>query len=377
MFSFFLFSCAKKITTCDSITIRYNGYIYSDVKVENKIYGNFVFDTGAPGMVLDSQFCKKNGLDYKTTDFKIGGVGNSKRTVQLITDTINYELNNKEYRFSTPTVMLDLKNMFNKNIDGILGISTFGQKPYMIDYVSQKIIFTDSIKGYESISAGVDNGTIYLDLSITLKNRKKMQGKFLLDTGSNQTILSNHLFMTDGIYNSKHKNKFLSKGGIGGDSNGYFLPVSAVNLGKFKLENLILSVSSDTLGALANPDYMGIIGNDLLDDFNIIFNYQKGKIWIKPNKNFNKNKRKLFRGISFQDMGEKWIIAGIVEDTEAFRKGIRMNDQVLEVNNIPVEKIDIDKFTEKLKVNEELHLKIKRENEVKKIKFKLNVFIRS
>lgn len=375
--SLFLVSCSKKITINNSIPIRYNGHINLDVKVEDKIYGNFVFDTGVPGLVLDSLFCKKNRLDYKTNEIEIGGIGNSTKAAQLITDTIHYELNNKEYHFSTPTVMLNLKDMVDKNINGILGINTFGQKPYMIDYVSKKIIFTDSIKGYENIYAEADNAKIYLNLSITLKNGKKIQGRFLLDTGSNETILNSHVFVTDGIYNSTDKKKFFAKGGIGGDSNGYFLPVSAIEIGKFKLKNLIVSVSTDSLGMLANSDYMGIIGNDLLDDFNIIFNYQKGKIWVKPNKNFNKNKRKLFRCISFQDMGEKWTVAGIVEDSEAFRQGVRMNDQVIEVNNIPVEKMDLDKFTDKLKANEELHLKIKRENEEKEIKFKLNVFMKS
>lgn len=33
--------------------------------------------------------------------------------------------------------------MIGENIDGILGAKTFAQKTYMLDYVSQNIIFTD------------------------------------------------------------------------------------------------------------------------------------------------------------------------------------------------------------------------------------------
>ncbi len=54
-----------------------------------------------------------------------------------------------------------------------------------------------------------------------------------------------------------------------------------------------------------------------------------------------------------------------------------MNDQILQVNNIPVENIDRDTFVDTLKENDDLHLKIKQGNEEKEIKFKLNAFIKS
>ena len=359
--------------------MQYNGHIYLDVNVgeKDRIHGKFIFDTGWNGITIDSLFCKNNRLDYKTTNVEWSGIGNSTRTFKLIADTIYFEFGNKEFGFSSTTTMTDLKSMLNKKVDGIAGIQIFAQKPYMIDYVSQKIIFTDSVKGYEAVNSQFGDRDVYLTLSVTLKNRKKIQGKFILDTGSTRTILNSHVFMTDGIYNATNKKKVFTKGGVGGDSHGYLLPVTAVDIGNFKQKNLIMTVSTDTLGALADPNYMGIIGNDLLDDFNIILDHQKEKIWVKPNKNFNKNERKLFRGISFNDTGKKWIVAGIVEDTEAFQKGIRMNDQILMVNNVPIEKIDLDKFVENLKANDDLLLKIKRGNEEKEIKFKLNIFIKS
>ncbi len=179
----FLVSCSRKITTYDSIPIRYDSHLYLDVKLGDEICGNFIFDTGWNGITLDSLFCKKNRLDYKTTDIEGSGIGNLTRTFKLITDTIHFEFSNKEYRFSSATTMIDLKSMINKKIDGIAGIQTFAQKPYMIDYVSQKIVFTDSVKGYEAVNAQFEDGNIYLGLSITLKNEKKFKGGFYLIRG--------------------------------------------------------------------------------------------------------------------------------------------------------------------------------------------------
>lgn len=361
----------------NSIPMKYDGHINLDVNVEKKIRGNFVFDTGWNGITLDSLFCEKNCLSFNTSEIELGGIGNSRSTFQLITDTIHFQFSNKENAFTTKCTMINLKNIIGPKIDGISGIQTFANKIYKIDYESQNIVFVDSINGYNLVNAKFEGGFIYIDLSIILKNKNAIKGWFLIDTGSDQTILNSHLLITDGIHNAIGKKKFFAKGGIGGDSNGYFLPVEEINIGKYNIKNVITTVSSDTLGMLANTDFMGIIGNDILDDFHIIFDHQKEKIWVKPNKNFNKNKKKLFRGVSFYDNGEKWVVAGIVEDSEAYKLGVRMNDQILKINNILVGQIDLNKFVDKLKANDVLNLRIKRDGEEKEIIFKLNVFLKT
>lgn len=372
------YSCSKKVTEMNTIPLRYDGYLYLDIKVEDKTHGNFVFDTGAPVIILDSLFCKKNGLDFETKDILVGGIGSETRTAQMITDTIHYEFNNKENHYnSSLAILLNLKSMIGEKIDGIAGIQTFAERRYMIDYVTQRITFIDSVKGFEEINAKFEENKICIPLIIKLKNNKTINGNFLLDTGSDQTTLNSHVFMADGIYNDPNKKKFFAKGGIGGDSNGYFLQSEKINLGKLKIKDVLITISNDTLGMLANHDYMGILGNDILDDFHIILDHQKERIWVKPNKNFNKNEKKLFKGVSFKDDGEKWFVSGIVEDTDAYRLGVRVNDQILEINNIPVEQIDLDKFVKKLKAKDILKLKLKRDDEEKEIKFELNVFLKA
>lgn len=380
LFTIIAMSCSKKNIPNNFIPISYDGdgYLYLNVLLDEKYKGNFIFDTGFNQTVLDSLFCSKINYKSITTDIKIGGIGNSTKVLKLYTDSIHFKFINTGYHFKNRfSIILDLKKMVGKNIDGILGLDTFSNVPYSIDYVTKKISFINSVKGYEPLKAKFKDNQIFIELAITINNGNKLNGMFLVDTGSNQTIFNNHVFINDGIYNNFKKKKFYAKGGIGGDSNGYFLPVEEINIGRYNIKNIIATVSSDTLGMLANKDYMGIIGNDVLDDFHIIFDHQKEKIWIKSNKNFNKNTRKLFRGISFLDNGEKWVVAGIVEDAEAFKNGVRMNDQILEINNIPVEQIDLDKFMDKLNANDVLKLKLKRDDEEWEVKFKLNVFLKS
>ena len=92
----FLVSCAKK-----SLQIEYNGHIYIKTKIEDSICGNFIYDTGAKELILDTAFCKKNKLIFKTTqDTKIGGVGNSIQNAKIVLDTLTYKIDKKtNYKF--------------------------------------------------------------------------------------------------------------------------------------------------------------------------------------------------------------------------------------------------------------------------------------
>lgn len=358
----------------DFISIKYNGHIKFDVKVNNKANGNFILDTGASGIWIDSLFLEKSGVCFIGENIEVDGGGKSTAFAMVIRDSVDYELSNGETFCSDLAFAINLKDRFSKSLDGAFGFELFKKQPYMIDYLSEKIVFTNSVKDYEPINVKFEDNRFLLPLKIKLKNGNQIEGKFLIDTGSNRTIICSHAFMTDGIYNSTNLKKFYSMGGINGFSEGYYLSVSSVDIGKFKIEKINMSISTDSLGAFAATDYMGIIGNDLLDDFNIIINHQEQKVWLKPNKKFNKNPKKLFHGVTFFDGRKKWIVGRIVENSDAFKQGLRLNDEVVEINGVTVDNIDIDKFVSVLRPNDVLKLKIRRNLQEKTIKFKLNVF---
>lgn len=71
-----------------------------------------------------------------------------------------------------------------------------------------------------------------------------------------------------------------------------------------------------------------------------------------------------------------WIVGGIYEDTDAYQKGLRHKDEVVEINNKRVQKMDLEKFQRKLKPNQKIKLKVKRGNEFIEIDTYLNVFFK-
>ena len=366
-YSMFLVSCAKK-----SLQIEYNGHIYIKTKIEDSICGNFIYDTGAKELILDTAFCKKNKLIFKTTqDTKIGGVGNSIQNAKIVLDTLTYKID-KKTNFSNKTILLGLKNILGQNTDGILGVNSFKNRPHKIDFINKKISFFKNTKNYDSINLIFDGDKIYVPVTYTI-NKEEYIGKFILDLGSSVTVFNS----TKSIIANGHGD-FEAIGGIGGKTTGQTIFINQFKLGKQSIYNFPIDISNDTEGALSSSEYDGLLGNDILDDFDLIIDIKKSKLYLRPNKKNNKHKKFFYKSFSFIDnskIDKSWLVSYIYLNTDAYRRGLRLNDKITAINNISVEKLDRIEFYKSLKLDQELELTIIRANNLMKIKFILNKFL--
>lgn len=352
-----------------------------DVQFENQYKGSFVYDMGSPYLCMDSLFYNnKNWNHEQIKNIRLGGVGESKTMGKWISDTIRFNIDSKKKSMSSETILLDLKKIFGKNIDGIIGIKSFENKNHKLDYISEKLVFLDTFVGYDKIEAEFVDNRIYVPLKINLMNGEKIEGKFMLDTGSGNTVLNSDNYKINGIYNYKNKAKYFYSGGVGGESKGVSLFVKDIMIGNFNVKNMIVDISTDSAGALSDKSYKGLLGNNLLDDFDVIFNFERKSMWIKPNKKFNKNKKKTFYGFSVidrTDINKAWIVTSVYEDSNAYVEGLRINDIITHIGNKSVEEIDKSDFFKHLRPNQNLSLKVTRKNAVVNIAFRLNVFLSS
>ena len=366
-YSMFLVSCAKK-----SLQIEYNGHIYIKTKIEDSICGNFIYDTGAKELILDTAFCKKNNLIFKITqDTKIGGVGNTIQNAKIVLDTLTYKID-KKTNFSNKTYLLGLKNILGQNTDGILGVNSFKDRPHKIDFINKKISFFKNTKNYDSINLIFDGDKIYVPVTYTI-NEEEYIGKFILDLGSSVTVLN-----SSNKTNTSNLGDFESIGGIGGKTSGKTVFINKFNLGKQCIYSFPIDISNDTNGALSSSNNQGLIGNDILDDFDIIIDLKKSKLYLKPNKKNNKHKKEFYKSFSFienNDIVRNWLVSYIYLNSDAYKQGLRLYDKIISIDNVHVEKLDRLKFYRGLKLNQKLELSIIREGKPLKISFILNKFL--
>src|SRR5690554_386281 len=380
----FLSSCSKKLYFEDNKeTIKFkntDSHISVNLKINQYNKGNFYFDTGSAWLIIDDTYYKNQKMSFENSfESEMGGVGNDVTKNIRILDTINFSIDNLNF-YSEYNITGNLKNSLGKNIDGVVGFHNFRNVSFKIDYVDQKITFNPEVEGdYQEIAIGFDGYRMFLRMEIEFSNKKMTQGNFIIDTGSSSTALTSEFINNNGVINSK-KATYINNGGMGGLSQGYSLFVQHINIDKFNLNDKLIDVVSDTLGALSKDEnYIGIIGNDVLDDFDIIYAPSQSKIWIKPNKNFNKPTEDLYKGfamIEVVDTNKGWLVGGIYEECDAYKQGLRHRDEIIEINNKPVQKLNREKFIKKLKPNQKLKLKVKRKNEYFEINTHLNVFLK-
>lgn len=383
IFSSLLLSCTKNIYQQkeESIKFKNNGrHIYIKLKANEYDEGNFYFDTASGWFIIDSTFYKNKRMSFNHfSESENIGTGNSPAKMIQILDTIKFSVNNNTFS-SKYNMIHNLKKSFGRNIDGIVGFVNFGNTPFEINYNTQKIILNPEIKdNYQAVPIKYDGNYMYLPMELVLNNGTVKKGDFIIDTGSYKTILTSEFAGDEDVINSK-KATYINNGGVSGLHMGYSMFASEIKINKFKLVNHQIDVSNDSIGALSkNKNYIGIIGNDLLDHFDIIYHPTQQKIWVRPNKNINKPSDDLYKAfvlIETNDNDKQWLVGSIYEESDAYKRGVKHRDEIVAINNVSVKKLNLEKFDRQLTPKEKLKLKVKRGDQYFEIDTYLNVFLR-
>jgi|AntDeeMinimDraft_4_1070355.scaffolds.fasta_scaffold02825_3 hypothetical protein len=356
--------------------IDYDGHLYFELSfTEFEIHGDFVFDTGASNLYLDTLFYRQNDFpDYGTVDGILKGAGTGEKRVDVILSPILFSLNGQKKFKSDTTVLLDLKNRFGEKVDGVFGLNFFRRKAIQINYPKERISFLDSlshkkVEDYKLIPLITENNKFLTNCEVWLNDSIHLNGKFVIDTGNPNEIVLNSGAID--LKKLRRKAKYKSFGGIGGDSQGYTFLSQKINLNGFEFSNVPTDVSLNQTGALASSDYLGIIGNGLLEKFDVIIAKDKYALFLKRNENFDKGFQKSKRGFSFNDNsdnGKGWIVHTVYLNSNAAKNGLQIRDRILAVNYIPVRYYNGKSPIKGMKAK--VKLKIQRAKTIKTIRFR-------
>ena len=86
----------------------------------------------------------------------------------------------------------------------------------------------------------------------------------------------------------------------------------------------------------------------------------------------------LYKSFSYIDNAKidgSWMVSYIYLDTDAYEKGLRLYDEILEIDGVKVSKLKRVSFYRSLKLNQELKLKLRRNEETLIINVILNKFL--
>lgn len=338
-----------------SVSFRYNhGHIYLPIVLLDSIKGSFLFDTAAPfSLYIDSTYHANGNLPPEVTKLQgrhlAGGMGISTQQIIVLYDTLSFTIDTLRFS-STFTPIVNLAPIVGKSASGILGAQLLRQYVVELNYPRQRILlhrpehFTPRA-GYRKYPLYIEGGLLMVSMAVRVNSSLVIAGRFLLDTGSAATI-----FFTSPIERQyklanvvKEKAEFYSLwGGLGGSTSGFEFRAQSVSIGDFTLPNPIVECSTDQSGAGASTKVAGIVGNLLLERFDIAIDYPNRCIYLRPNKYYSTDFTPSMSGFWYADRtdaSEGWIVTSLYKGSNAEKQGLRLNDTITHVNLRPVGRI--------------------------------------
>ena len=131
-------------------------------------------------------------------------------------------------------------------------------------------------------------------------------------------------------------------------------------------------IEGEGLMDLGSKEYIGIVGNDFWERFDMIIDLPGKRLFLKPNTKFNDPFESPVRGFSYTDRSRTlgyWVVNSLAEESNAEKAGLRNGDRIVAVNGRDVKGISLEERKTFFDGMTEITLTIQRDHETVEISF--------
>ncbi|MBP7238704.1 MAG: aspartyl protease family protein [Saprospiraceae bacterium] len=363
-----------------TIPFRYlHNFIVLDATIFGLMHVQFIFDTGAEHVILfKREYTDVLQIPY---DKRIPVMGSdlSREIYALITRNGVLEVTGLATK---PTDMLVLEeNYFNLDemvgapIVGLIGGGFFKNLIIRIDYKKRHLTIFDPAyfeppKDIATLPIYVKTNKPYIEGAASLQDGTVVQVDLLLDTGAGVPLLlhnnsSPSLHLPDEYIRGK-----LGMG-LGGYLEGFIGRISKLSLGEFDFPEVLTSFQDLQPSWLQDNERFrnGIIGNQILNRFDVYLDYNKELLMLKPYR----KKPKLFTmdrsGLIIFAYGEdfsQFVVKDIIEHSPAEIADFRSGDIITKIKGIDSKYYTLEAFTQLLqqKAGKKIKIQLTRNNQL-------------
>lgn len=285
--------------------------IITEGVINDTLQATFCLDTGAFDLSLDSAFVSnhtlnkkklrrglfgehtekvkeelaKRGLELPTDG---GGAGAGEAKMQRAFEHIRCHAG--DYTFEEPSYKV-YQNLLGSDV--LVGLEPEQQLTFEV-YYDKKTFRLYSGEPQLSLDKSwmrikMEKHVVQTTIPLKIKiGKKTISGNFLLDTGSAHTIsLTTQATNEKGLAKLEGIRPWTGIG-LSGESKGGVIRSESVQIGKDKLPDIDIHLSYDKSGALSGSDfYIGIIGNKVLEKYDMVVDYINLYLYLRPNSLHN------------------------------------------------------------------------------------------
>jgi len=312
----------------------------------------FVLDSGAAAtVILESTHSKKLPLEM-AGKVEVSGVGTGPNPVAYIINDTNLALGNVRLDglsvIYLPITSVPFFNDFDEvYFDGVIGAQFFERFVVEIDYDRQLLSFSEpesdkgSIfkrdSGWQEVPIEVHSSLPFLTTQIAIEDGQSLEIKLLIDTGYRGPI-SLTPDTHEGIEEPSQFYTTTSQGMSGSVQSKVGLSHS-INLGS----SILTAVPVSFFISGGHTDYgsNGLLGNEVLSRFNLIFDYPNERMFIKPNQSFPVPLYLDRSGMLIRPHRIGAVVKSVAKDSAAYAIGLKTNDLITSIDGTRVTHLNI------------------------------------
>ncbi len=325
-----------------------SGYIIVETEINSALPLSLIFDTGAEHTILfEKQLTDLLGLTYQK-EVLLKGSDLQEDIRAFISRNVSIQVG-KSPRVKRDVIVLaqnflNLREVTGINIDGILGAQNFKNLVVHIDYKRQKLTIWHPQKfkprdSHTKTSISIHNNKPYIMAKSTNDKGETHDLKLLIDTGAGLTFLMNSNEKMNITIPENATPGSLGKG-LGGFLTGYRGKMASLEFADFTFNNILAHFQE--LEEPLDPESLsfrnGIIGNLVLERFDVVINYLDETIYLKPTKKLKRPFKYNLSGMGILAFGiglENYIVFEIIKNSPADKIGIHKGDIIKKIGRIP------------------------------------------
>jgi hypothetical protein len=365
------------------VSIAPEDCIFIEARINNSKPLWFILDSGSGGLLINSKLVKTLNLRLEEK-LDVGGAGEKSVEAQIARG-INFEFTGGNIAQQTAVVvpLNELEEDTGHEVAGIIGFPLLSRYVVEIDFDSQKINVYDpqrfQYQGQgEIIPLSIEYNMPHVRARIDLPGHDELEGNFLIDTGavSVASMLTRPFTESNKLLKADYKTlRVPGNRGMGGEVKMSLGRAQKLEFGRFAFSSPVIGFFQSQHGFGASEAVDGLIGDEILRRFKVIFDYSHQRMILEPNAHYDEPFESNMGGFHLRGVGDphKTLkVHDVMINSAASEAGLRDEDEIVSVDNQSAQIFTVPQLYQMFKQEgREYTLGIKRGNELLKLKLKL------
>ena len=250
-----------------------------------------ILDTGMPydGLLLYKRELRDSIGVGTFADARVGGAGAGAAASAVVADSVSFSVG--DVTFDHQRVIVLQNDLFaGFPTDGVTGYSLFGHFAVEIDYDAELITLHEPgtrppDDSWRRIPIAFRQNRIpWVEAVIDLEGNRRIPVSLYIDLASGEAL---ELLIRDDMKFALPAGleEYLLGRGLSGDVRGYRGRVVSLDLGPFSLRDVTTAFAPAAVRS-RQPGADGVLSNNAVRRFNVIFDYQNEALYLKPNGHY-------------------------------------------------------------------------------------------